>query len=54
MFYGFIVLDACGFLDRIGFGFGFSFGLDWIWFSVFRLDWIFGFLGLDVFAGFVR
>jgi len=25
-----------------------------IWFSVFRLDWIFGFLGLDVFAGFVR
>ncbi len=25
-FYGFIVLDACSFLDRIGFGFGFSFG----------------------------
>jgi hypothetical protein len=53
LFYGFIDSDACDFwigldLDftdvwfRIGFWFGFSFGLD------------FGFLGLDVFAGFVQ
>jgi len=46
MFYGFIVLDACGFLDRIGFE------------LVFRLDWIgFGFrffvwIGLDLVFGF--
>ena len=40
MIYGFIELDACGLLDRIGFGlgfsgfsfgFGFGFCLDWIW-----------------------
>jgi hypothetical protein len=41
MIYGFIELDACGLLDRIGFGLGFSgfsfgLGLD----VVFRLDWI--------------
>jgi hypothetical protein len=33
-------LDACGFWIELD--------------LVFGLDWIFGFLGLDVFAGFVR
>ena len=69
--YGFIELDACGFLDRIGFelvfrldwiGFGFWLFV-WIWINVgVGLDLVFGFsfgldfrfLGLDVFAGFVR
>ena len=69
LFYGFIDSDACDFwigldlvflldLDftdvwfRIGFWFGFSFGLDLVFGFSFGLD--FGFLGLDVFAGFVR
>ena len=69
LFYGFMDSDACDFwigldlvflldLDftdvwfRIGFWFGFSFGLDLVFGFSFGLD--FGFLGLDVFAGFVQ
>jgi hypothetical protein len=42
LFYGFMDSDACDFWIGLDLVFGFSFGLD------------FGFLGLDVFAGFVQ